>query len=518
MNIIKSFSLMSFLTFMSRIFGYIRDLFFAFIFGASSSADNFLLAFRLPNLFRRLFGEGAINNAFIPIYLDVKKISSERAILFSSNSLGLIFIILAVVTVISLFFMKPIITLLAPGFSEDNIIKTSYLASIMFPYLILISLSSFFAALLNANGRYLLWAFCPIILNIFMILAMILSYYKLLITEILLSWSVLLSGLIQIIILFIWIRKKNIKVKFVKPKITRNIKKLLKLIFPNILAGGIIQINQFIGVIFASSIPGAISWLYYADRITQLPLGIFVISISTILLTLLSKNEANNNIRKIKNQVDISCLLMLSFTMISMVGLLILSDLIIDILFRRGKFGYGDVLATSDAIKMYALGLPAFGFIKIFSVIFFSKQNTLIPFKVSALAMVINFILIYILVNKIGHLGIALALSISSWFNAVILYIYLRLNNFWKIDKNLLIKFLKVIICSFITFTIVVMVNTFILYTDYFNLNNLLSKTMVLSLLILLAGIIFFLLFFVLGIMSLKDFRKKNIKNILKEH
>ncbi len=515
MNIIKSFSLMSFFTLLSRILGYIRDLIFAFTLGATSNADNFLLAFRLPSLFRRLFAEGAINNVFIPIYLDIKKRSNKKmSQLFASHVFSYLLIILISTTIICEIFMSNIVSFLAPGFSEEQLSRTSYLASIMFPYLVFISASSFFGALLNANNRYALWAFSPIILNLFMIIAMALSYYCSLITGLILSWSVLLSGLLQIFIIFIWTRRKNIKLRLVKPKLTKNIKRLFKLLLPNILAGGIIQINQFIGVMFASSITGAISWLYYADRIAQLPLGIFVISISTILLTLLSKHEANKNQLKAKKQIDSSCVLMFALTTICMVGLFSISDLIVDILFKRGKFGYGDVIATSDAIVMYAIGLPAFGFIKIFSVIFFSKQNTITPFKISTISMIINLTLVFLLVNRLGHLGIALALSVSSWINAVLLYYCLWKKDYWRFDKKLIIKTFKIIICSFITYIVLSISYMLVLYTEYLALKDLGSKIVVLTSLILLSITLFY---FLLKIMGLINFNKNKIKNFFRE-
>ena len=514
MSIIKSFSLMSFFTLVSRILGYVRDLIFAFTLGATSNADNFLLAFRLPSLFRRLFAEGAINNVFIPIYLDVqKKYNKKVAHLFSSHVISYLLIILISTTIVCEIFMFDIVRLLAPGFSQEQINKTSYLASIMFPYLVFISTSSFFGALLNANNRYALWSFSPIILNLFMITAMAFSYYYSLVTGLILSWAVLASGLLQVFIIIFWARRKKIKLSLIKPKLTKNIKNLFKLLLPNILAGGIIQINQFIGVIFASSITGAISWLYYADRIAQLPLGIFVISISTILLTLLSKHEANKSQLKVKTQIDSSCVLMFALTTICMVGLFVISDLIVDILFKRGKFGLGDVIATSDAIVMYAIGLPAFGFIKIFSVIFFAKKNTLTPFKVSSISMVINLILIFLLVNDLGHLGIALSLSLSSWFNAALLYFCLWKKSYWRFDKKLIIKVFKVIICSFITYIVLSIFYMLILYTDYLTLKDLGAKVLVLSFLMIFSVILFFSFLKIMGLISIN---KNKIKKLLK--
>ena len=210
MTIIKSFSLMSFFTLLSRVLGYVRDLIFAFTLGATSNADNFLLAFRLPSLFRRLFAEGAINNVFIPIYLDIKKKFNEKtSYLFASHVFSYLLIILITTTILCEIFITDIVSFLAPGFSQEQVDRTSFLASIMFPYLVFISTSSFFGALLNANNRYALWSFSPIILNLFMIGAMGLSYYYSLITSLILSWSVLISGLLQILIIFFWARKKK---------------------------------------------------------------------------------------------------------------------------------------------------------------------------------------------------------------------------------------------------------------------------------------------------------------------
>ncbi len=518
MNVLKSFSLMSFFTFFSRVLGYLRDLIFAFTLGATSNADSFLLAFRLPNLFRRLFAEGAINNALIPIYLNIKKKEgNKKASLFSSHIFSFLLITLIIVTVICEIFMKDIIKILAPGFTEELILRTSFLASIMFPYLILISLSSYFAALLNAKGKFALWAFAPLILNALMIVAMALSFYKNLITELALSWSVIFSGILQILIMFFWSYRNKIKFKLVVPRANKNIKKLFKLLIPNILAGGIIQINQFIGVVFASSISGAISWLYYADRITQLPMGVFIISISSILLTLLSKQEVQRNKKHFKRRIDSSLLVVLSITLLSMIGLFVLADLIVDILFKRGKFGFGDVIATSDAILMYAIGLPAFGFIKIFSVIFFSKQDTFTPFKVSTLAMVTNFLFVLYFIDILGHLGIALSLSIASWINALVLYYFLYKKGYWKLDKFIFKNILKIIFSSFLTYIVIIILYMLIFFNEQFNLTGVGSKIMTLAFLLIVALISFITFLNIFKVIKLEDLKLKNLKEIFKE-
>jgi putative peptidoglycan lipid II flippase len=509
---------MSAFTLTSRILGYARDLVFAFIFGASANADSFLLAFRLPNLFRRLFAEGAINNAFIPLFLDIKKKVNKRAAqLFSNYVFSYLILLLLIVTVLVEFFMKDIVGLLAPGFSEDLLNKTTFLASVMFPYLILISISSFIGALLNAEGRFALWAFSPIILNICMILALGLSYFYLLIPGVILSWAVILSGVLQIFLMLFWAYKKNIKVQILKPRNTKDVKKFFYLLVPNILAGGIFQINQFIGIIFASSITGAISWLYYADRIVQLPLGVFIVSISTILLTVLSKQQTNKFKDTSNNTIDSAFLSILCLTLICMIGLFVLSDLIVDILFKRGKFGLGDVLATSDAIIMYAIGLPAFGFIKIFSIIFFSKKNTFIPFITSIFSVLLNLFFIILLTEKMGHLGIALALSLSSYINAIILYILILKNNYWHINKKLIKKVFKIILSAFLTYVVLFIFYMLILISEYFYLSGFMSKAITLVVLMSISVALFFSLLILLKVIDYKMLKMRKFKDLFNE-
>ncbi len=513
-NFLKSFTIMSTITTFSRILGYIRDFIFAFSMGAGPLADAFLLAFRIPNFFRRFFAEGAVNNAFVPLYLDIRGTEGvKKAEVFVGQFLTILLMFLIACVIIIEIFIFEIVSSLAPGFSYELLEKTSFLASIMMPYLILISITSLIGATLNAHGRYALWSFSPIILNILMIIGMIYSLANSLITEIILSWAVLVSGFLQLSVLFIWIRIKKIKVTFAFPSISKRIKKLFYLLIPNFMAGGVIQINQFVGIFFASSITGAISWLYYSDRIVQLPLGIFAISISTILLTSLSKSkhsEQNLNLR-----INASFILMLSLTLLCMIGLITIADLIVDILFKRGKFGYGDVKATSKALVMYALGLPAFGLTKLFSTIFFAKKDTKTPFYMAFLSMVTNVAFIYLFIDDLGHLGIALALSLSSWINLILLYIGLRLKKYWKIDVVVMVKMLKLSLISFLTFIILYISHFSVIFYDLISLSSIYKKVYLLMLLILITTTTFITLSFFFKLLRIRDIKGKLYKKAL---
>ncbi len=517
-SFLASFSFMSILTLISRILGYVRDLFFAFILGATPVADSFLLAFRIPNFFRRLFAEGAINNAFIPLYLSISsKKNSIEAKKFSGSLFLLLILGLILILIIGELFMLEIVNFLAPNFSTIMQIKTANLASIMFPYLIFISASSFIGAILNANNRFLMWAFLPIILNFFMVVGMVFSFKNLLDVGTILSYSVTLAGLVQFFTILFWSRYLKITFIFTKPRLSKEIKKFLKLLFPNLLAGGVVQINQFIGIFFASSIPGAISWLYYADRIVQLPLGIFIISITTILLTSLSNPSLKNNFLEIKKQIQRSLEIILAISLLSCIGLFVLSDLIIDILFRRGQFGYGDVKATSGALIMYAAGLPAFGLIKIFSVIFFSNQDTKTPFRISFISMILNLVAINMLVDNLGHLGIALALSISSWINALILYVFIHIRGYWKIDFAFFKRLLSLFFVFFITLNILHAVEYSIIFFDIISTSNILKKILLLFYLAIITISTFILFCIIFKVFRIKDLSKRQLKKFFKE-
>ena len=363
-----------------------------------------------------------------------------------------------------------------------------------------------------------MWAFLPIVLNLFMVLGMVFSFYKSLDITKVLALSVTIAGVFQFVFIYIRIRHLNIRLILSKPKISKHVKKFFRLLFPNLLAGGVVQINQFVGVIFAASIPGAISWLYYADRIVQLPLGIFIITISTILLTSLSNPNVQKNLNNMNSKIEKSIEIILAVSFLSCIGLFILSDLIVDILFKRGQFGYGDVKATSAAIVMYAYGLPAFGLIKIFSTIFFSHQDTKTPFRVSFFSMILNIIGIFFFIKDFGHLGIALALSLASWINAFVLYIFIHFKGYWRTSFSFLKKVVKLIIVFIASLNVVNFLEYFIIFFDLVDTSTFFKKILFLSYLIILSVTTFILFCIIFRILSIKDLSRKKLNKFFKEY
>lgn len=516
MNLIRSFSVISFFTILSRIAGFARDILFASILGASIKADIFLLAYRIPNLFRRLYGEGVFHSAFIPIYIDSLKIKNlNKAIEFKSFATAYLIILLLVTLILGELFMRDIISFLAPGFSDLQIEETVSLAIIMFPYLVFISLASVFGAILNASGRFALWSFIPVLLNLFLIGSILTAFVANKEPGNFLSWGVFLAGLAQFLILAYWLNKVGLSYSLRIPRVSSNIKKLFYLMLPSLLAGGVIQINQMVGTIFASSIPGAISWLYYADRVAQLPLGIFGIAIATALLPILSQLITKKDEFKAKEQTDRAILFLVLFSFLSAAGLLTLSDLITDVLFRRGEFGYGDTLATSKAMMAYAIGLPAFALSKLLATIFFSRKDTKTPLYSSLFSMVINVILIFLLVIDMGHIGIALSLSISSWAGLVIMYFFSWKKNYWKIDYILFKKIIRIFLSTTLVILLIkIFYNVTLFYSSFF-LIDFISKSLSLAFLIGVSTLIFIFLnlfFKVFNFYELKSIYNKKIK------
>ena len=303
MNLLSSTSIFSFFTLISRILGYLRDILIAFFLGASIFADAFFVAFRLPNTFRRLFAEGTFNAAFIPSYTAARIENKKKGKKFADDIFGSLLLILILIVTIVEIFTPDLVYIIAPGFLEDNV-KFSIaveLTRITFPFLLFVSLSSFFSGILNSNNKFAAAAAAPIILNIVLILSLVVSYKLNLNFTKQLSYGVTLAGILQLLFLFI------VTLKFYKPsfnlkiKINSKVKFFFKKLLPSIFSSGVTQINILIGTIIASFETGAVSYLYYADRIYQINLAIAGIAVGTVSLPALSKAFKNKNIKKLSN-------------------------------------------------------------------------------------------------------------------------------------------------------------------------------------------------------------------------
>ncbi len=509
----KIISIVGSLTFLSRILGYIRDLLIARIIGAGMISDCFFVAFKLPNLFRRIFGEGAMNAAFIPVVSGIKSesglVSSDK---FFSKIFSILLVFLISFVVLAEISMPLIITLIAPGFvfNSDKFSIAIDLSRLAFPFVLFICLTSLMGAYLNTLGKFASMAVTPIILNLTLIFVLLYFFSiedKLIISKSL-SFAISIAGLIQVFWLYASIKRSKRKLTINVPSIG-NIKKnseisrFLNLLLPAILGNGAYQINLLIDMILASTLPdGSISYLYYADRINQLPLGVLGIAISTALLPVLSTQIKEKQFVKSNESISNAIKIGILLSVPAFIGLLIFSEEIIYFLFFRGAFDMQDVSLTSNALLALCFGLPAFIMIKILVVPFFASEDTKTPIKVSILCMVINLILNIILIRDFLHVGLAISTSVSAWINALILGKLLHKKLKFDFEKSILIVLMKVTFASFLMGVTAIKLNEFLKKDplDYIFFGNNISLIMS----IIFGILVYTSAIYILGIKELK--------------
>jgi len=417
--------------------------------GTGPVADAFFIAFRIPNTFRRLFSEGTFNAAFVPSYSSIlhKKKQSENFAnnIFNLLVVGLLFLVFVIEILMPLF-----VFLIAPGFDEDSqkMQLAITLTRITFPFLLFISLASFFSAILNSHNKFAVASATPIILNILLI--GVLFFGKVLNDQLVyyLSYAVTISGVLQFIFLYFFIKKYlSLKLKLYT-KIDKKVKIFFKKLLPSIFSSGVTQINILVGTIIASFQASAVSYLYYADRIYQINLAIAGIAIGTIILPQLSKHVQNNKKEKIDLIQNKALELSLFLSIPAAIALLIASEEIISSLFGYGSFDEGSVKNSARALFYFAIGLPAFSLIKVFSTFFFARHNTKIPFYISLVSVLLNIFISISFFKEIGFLIIPIATTISSWFNAISLFISLKQRKLFSFNLIFIDRLIKILVAS----------------------------------------------------------------------
>ena len=506
MNLLSSTSIFSFFTLISRILGYLRDILIAIFLGASIFADAFFVAFRLPNTFRRLFAEGTFNAAFIPSYTSAKLNNKNKGKIFADDVLSLLLLILTFIVTIGEIFTPYLVYLIAPGFLEDDIkfnLAVEF-TRITFPFLMLVSLSSFFSGVLNSNNKFAAASAAPIILNVVLIFTILFSYFQNLNIAKQLSYGVTFAGIIQLIFL-IWATSKYYKPKIkIKFKISTKVKFFFKKLLPSILSSGVTQINILVGTIIASFQAGAVSYLYYADRVYQINLAIAGIAVGTVSLPVLSKAFKMKNLKAISNIQNKSFELSLLFSIPASFGLIFASDEIVNALFGYGSFSLNDVEMTAAALKFFGYGVPAFALIKILSNFFFARNNTKTPFYISVIIVFLNVLISISLFNKIGFIIIPIATSISTWVGVFIYLYVLSKNDSLLLKSELLINFIKIMVSTIIMSIILVFsLDTFSNYLDY----SYKYKAVYLILIVSFVGMLYLLSCYLLGILKLKNYK-----------
>jgi len=448
MNLIASTSTFGFFTLISRILGYVRDILIAIFLGTSLFADAFFVAFRLPNTFRRLFAEGTFNAAFIPSYAGELTKNKKQANDFAKNVFNLLFIILLFFVLVAEIFMPQLIFLIAPGFYKDpEKFKLAIdLSRITFPFLFFICLASFFGAVLNSYNKFAAAAAAPIILNIVLIGSLLFSQWIQISNVVILSYAVSFAGFLQLIVLLFFVRKNFRPILDFKIKINNKVKFFFKKLVPSIFSSGVTQINILVGTIIASFQAGAVSYLYYADRVYQINLAVAGIAVGTVMLPELSKHIKNNKLSKIENLQNRALELCLFLSIPAATALVLASEEIITSLFGYGSFNKISVQNTSVALTFFAFGVPAFSILKIFSNYFFARNDTKTPFYLSLFSVILNILISITFFNKIGFIIIPIATSLTSWINVFLHYFFIKKRNLFNFDKIFINKFPRIIL------------------------------------------------------------------------
>ena len=505
MNLLSSTTVFSFYTMLSRVLGYFRDILIAIFLGTSIYADAFFVAFRLPNTFRRLFAEGTFNAAFIPSYASEKLKSKVQGKRFADEVLTLLTLGLLTIVLIVEIFTPYVVYLIAPGFIEDsNKFNLAVdLTRITFPFLAFVSLSSFFAGILNTENKFAAAA-APIFLNLILILSLIISYYYKLDYALNLSYGVSLSGLIQLIFLMFFASKYYQPSLVFKKKIRQKVQFFLKKLLPSIFSSGVIQISILVGTIIASFQSGAVSYLYYADRVYQINLAIAGIAVSTVSLPILSKLIKNKKIHQANKIQNKSLELSLLLSLPASIALIIGSDEIVNALFGYGSFTENDIEQTSLALRYFGFGIPAFAVLKIFANFFFARDNTMTPFRISSIVVIINVFISVLFFKQVGFVIIPIATTLSTWIG-VLIYLYILLKiGYFKIEPKFYTRFIKIVLST------IIMSYVFHNSINYFAENLSYSsdyKILYLLFIVIFVALLYFLICYFLKVFNLRSFK-----------
>lgn len=435
-SLLRSTSLVSIMTFLSRMMGFARDMVIANLFGAEAGMDAFIVAFKIPNFMRRLFAEGAFSQAFVPVLAEYQKTRTVDEVReFLARIAGSLGFILSWVTVLGIIAAPFIIYIFAPGFSYDSTrsVLATEMLRLTFPYLMLISLTAMAGAILNTYNYFGVPAFTPVLLNISMILAAIYLSPHFAQPVVALAWGVLIAGIAQLLfqVPFLYHRKL-----LIKPSLVFNdpgVKRVLKLMVPALFGVSIAQINLLIDTVFASFLQvGSVTWLFYTDRLTDFPLGVFGVAIATVILPHLSRRHAEQNSENFSRALDWGLRLLLLIGVPAGLGLAFFAMPLIASCFAYGRFNAFDLIQTQKSLITLGLGVPAFMTVKVLASGFYARQNIKTPVKIGAVAMVVNTALCALLIGPLAHAGLALASSLAGYVNCGMLLILLVKRKIYK--------------------------------------------------------------------------------------
>jgi len=455
MTLYRGFATVGGMTVVSRVLGLVRDVLIAAVLGASSVTDAFFVGFRVPNMFRRIFAEGAFNAAFIPLF--TKRLHAEgpeAARDFAAQALAGLTLVLVAFTILAEIAMPWLMLLLAPGFADDpdKFRLAVLLARIALPYLVFMSWVALYTGLLNALGRFAIAAFAPSLLNVVLIVVLLgivaTGTGEQTIAGVALAWGVAVSGLLQVAIVAYAAARAGLTLKLERPKLNADMKRLVMLAVPGLIAGGTAQITIVISTVIASLQDRVVSWLYYADRIFQLPLGLVGVAVGVVLLPDLSRKLRAGDTQAVIASENRALEFALLLTLPATVALFIASGPIMRVLFERGAFTTVDARATAEMLSALALGLPAYVLIKVLHPSFFAREDTKTPMIFAGIAMAANAALCFVLFVILGAVGIAVATSLSGWINVALLVTELKRRGEFALDAAFRRAFVGILVAT----------------------------------------------------------------------
>lgn len=438
-NLLKSTSLVSFMTFQSRILGFVRDMIVAHMFGAGASVDAFLVAFKIPNFMRALFAEGSFSQAFVPVISEYKeKGSHEQVQAFIRDVAGTLGVVLLIITCLAMLATPWVVKLFAPGFAvgEMRFTLATEMLRITFPYLMLISLTAMAGAVLNSYSKFGVASFTPVLLNVCLIAAALWLSPFFAIPIKALAWGVFIAGVVQLLFQLPFLHQ----LRFLSwPRFNwhdEGVKRVLKLMLPALFGVTAGQINLLLSTIFASFLQvGSVSWLYYSDRLSSFPLGVFGVALGTVVLPYLSRKHATQAPEDFAKAMDwgLRCVFLIGLP--ASLGLAILAGPLLTTLFQYGHFNARDVIMSTKSLLAFAFGVQAFMLVKVLAPGFYARQNIRTPVKIGMIAVASNIVLNAILVWPLAHAGLALGTTLAAWINAILLYIYLHRSGVYRLSK-----------------------------------------------------------------------------------
>lgn len=510
MNLLKALATVSGMTMVSRLLGFVRDMIIASQFGSGAATDAFFVAFKLPNLLRRIFAEGAFSQAFVPIFAEYKtKKTPEETREFLAKVAGLLSFVLIIVTAIGIIAAPWVVIATAGGFTKDanKFQLTVDLLRITFPYIFLISLSSLVGSVLNSYNKFSIPAFTPTFLNVsFILCALYLTPYfdpPILV----LAVAVVIGGFLQLFFQLPYLYKIGM---LVWPKLNFKdaaVLRVLKLMGPAILGVSVAQISLVINTIFASFLPnGSVSWMYYADRLMEFPTGILGVALGTILLPTLSKHATSASNEEFSRLLDWGIRLSLLLSLPAAVGLAVLSMPLIGTLFVRGAYTMADALQTQKALIAYSVGLTGLILVKVLAPGFYARQDIKTPVKVAILTICATQLMNLMFIWHLKHAGLSLSIGLGSCLNAGVLYYLLVKKGIFQPQKGWFSFLVKIVIAlAIMAFSLWGI--DFLMNLDWSQHISTMKKVIQLSVLVVLGIVIYFVSLFALGF-RLSDFKR----------